>query len=704
MKTLKSLRISINTWNILLMLVLVLSTAALIHIPWYIVSKQNIASLTNKLNTKTIDAISEEVNALFESTSHTLSTVKYSIENGVVDIHNKEQLQDFFLSLINTNQTFSWISFGAKNGDFYGVNRQDDTHLRFIKSIWQGTYAKRSIDYYDVTKGTFSKTSSRQTLNHYNALNRTWYKKAVSTKKMVWTDVYLFSTTKQPGVNAAVALELNGEFIGVITIAMELKALSHYLKTIKVSENGTVFLINTKSEIIAFSDSNEVQQLSFNALSPSLKKLHESEYKLLKIAHESFLENALNLYYISDKKHLEYKASDEQTYYINLQGIQPQAWFITTVVPEDDFLGAVKENTKKMYLTIVFLLFCAVLLIKLITQRIIVKPLSAISKNTAEISQFKLHDLKQQPALISEIDHLSQAVHQMGMGLNAFRKYLPLALVKKLIHSGIEAKLGGESREVTLLFSDLVGFTKLTEEQGERLIPHLSEYFHALATIIMQQHGTIDKYIGDAVMAFWGAPIKNKNHALDACRSALYIQKELKKLRLSWKKQHKPLFHTRIGVNTGKAIVGNIGSEDKMDYTALGNTVNLAARLEALNKHFGTEVLIGEETYHDVKHDVLVRRLGKIAVYGKEEACEVYELLALIDEIEHLNYYDWVQHFEDALILFEQQEFVKALRKFKRIEKLKGTKDTASNVYIKRCQEALESKEEIEVVTKMQEK
>src|SRR5262249_22661301 len=178
--------------------------------------------------------------------------------------------------------------------------------------------------------------------------------------------------------------------------------------------------------------------------------------------------------------------------------------------------------------------------------------------------------------------------------LGAFKKYIPSDLVKALVTEGIKAVPGVAPRFMTVMFVDLAGFTSMSERMGERVLPILSDYLNRVAGCVAEHNGTVDKFIGDAVMAFWGAPAENARHAIDACRCALAIQASLKASNLC-DDLGKPL-QIRIGINSGQMLVGNIGSDVRLNYTVVGDAVNVASRLEAQNKNHGTAVLVGEAT------------------------------------------------------------------------------------------------------------
>ena len=185
------------------------------------------------------------------------------------------------------------------------------------------------------------------------------------------------------------------------------------------------------------------------------------------------------------------------------------------------------------------------------------------------------------------------------------------------------------SGRLTVLFADIAGFTGLSERLGDRIIPLLSSYLDTMSREVSGHGGTIDKFIGDAVMAFWGAPAANPDHAVDACRAALACQRALRASGLT-DDGGRPL-RVRIGVNSGDMLVGNIGSEVRLNYTVIGDAVNVASRLEGANKEYGTEIIIGEETRRLAGDRVLVRELDRLTVYGRAGGIAIYELLGMAE-------------------------------------------------------------------------
>lgn len=211
----------------------------------------------------------------------------------------------------------------------------------------------------------------------------------------------------------------------------------------------------------------------------------------------------------------------------------------------------------------------------------------------------------------------------------AFSTYLSPQVVEEVVENPELLKLGGERKEITAFFSDVAGFTAISESMSpEALVGLLNEYLSEMTDIILEHGGTVDKYEGDAIVAFFGAPRAAENHALDACAVSLQMQKRLAQMRTEWKKAGKAALFVRIGLNSGPAIVGNMGSSTRFDYTMMGDTVNTAARLEGVNKQYGTSIMIGAQTYAQAKGRVAARELDLINVVGKTEPVPIYELLA----------------------------------------------------------------------------
>ncbi len=217
-----------------------------------------------------------------------------------------------------------------------------------------------------------------------------------------------------------------------------------------------------------------------------------------------------------------------------------------------------------------------------------------------------------------------------------FSSYVTEKLVEELIKNPELVKLGGERREVTVLFSDVMGFTSFSEKHSpEEVVAMLNEYLGEMSEAILSWNGTLDKFVGDEIVAFWGAPLKQENHAELAVRCAIEMVQRLRKLKEKWKRENKPVLDAGIGINSGEVLVGNIGAEGKkMDYTVIGDHVNLGARVEKLTRSYNANILITEFTLEKIKKlieegafsSVEIRRVEKVTVKGREKPVEIYEV------------------------------------------------------------------------------
>jgi len=268
---------------------------------------------------------------------------------------------------------------------------------------------------------------------------------------------------------------------------------------------------------------------------------------------------------------------------------------------------------------------------------------------------------------------------------NAFQQYLSPAVIEQLIQHPERLKLGGERKVLTIFFSDLQGFTSISEGlDPKELTAFLNDYLSAMTNIIHEESGTVDKYEGDAIIAFWNAPLEVPEHAGRAVRAAMRCQKVLAEMRPGFKDRIGKEVFMRIGINTGLAIVGNLGSDTRFDYSMIGDAVNLAARLEGANKQFGTYTMISQFTRDLIGDISTVRELARIAVVGRREPVVVYEP---ITAEEYKARKDILETFPQGLQLFYKGKFSQALEIFSTLQEL----DPPAAAYAKKCRAILEA-------------
>ncbi|MCP5102790.1 MAG: adenylate/guanylate cyclase domain-containing protein [bacterium] len=269
---------------------------------------------------------------------------------------------------------------------------------------------------------------------------------------------------------------------------------------------------------------------------------------------------------------------------------------------------------------------------------------------------------------------------------HAFRNYLSESLLNDIVKDPKKLRLGGEKKCITIFFSDLAGFTTMSEAlEPEEVVNILNLYLERMTQFVLKNNGFLNKFEGDAIMAFWGAPVSIPEHASPAVKTALDCQKELELLNEEFIQKGLPALGMRIGVNTGDVIVGNIGSIKRFEYTVIGDAVNLASRLEGINKQYGTGVICGSLTRELADNDFLFRRLDMIRVKGKLKPTEIFEVVCeketASDELVQT-----ITRFEDALGIYFKGDFKEALQQF---ESIPG--DGPSQIFAKRCKHLLES-------------
>jgi adenylate cyclase len=272
-----------------------------------------------------------------------------------------------------------------------------------------------------------------------------------------------------------------------------------------------------------------------------------------------------------------------------------------------------------------------------------------------------------------------------------FSTYVHPTVVDELVANPEKLVLGGKREELTVLFSDIEGFTTFSQNmEPEKLVALLNEYLSAMSDVIFRNQGTVDKYEGDAIMAFWGAPIPQSNHPQLACLSALQMKDALGEMNRLWHEQGKPHIHARIGINTGPMVVGNMGSAGKFAYTVIGDSVNLASRLEGANKEYRSSIMVSERTYDLVRKDILGRKLDRIAVKGRSEPVTTYELLQPLRQPITPELAAFLEKYERGLELYFERKWSQAAGAFEAALLLKP-EDGPSRLYLSRIHTYLTS-------------
>ena len=461
----------------------------------------------------------------------------------------------------------------------------------------------------------------------YDPRGRPWYKGAMETSKVYFTLPYIFESTGDPGITFAKNIvDAVGTSIGVAGIDMTLSTFATILNETRIGEDGVVFVLDHADELFFYSGKRSEGSRSHFPTTRSEASL-EIQSKIVKTA-------ILN-WQTDGETFFRFKSPDTGENYIasvapipEIIGISP---ILGLAVPESEFVGEIKQTTIRV-LQISGLILLISIGFTVLIARLLSFSLRQVAEEARRISNFQLTDDLPLGSKIKEVFELESAISSMKTGLASFGAYVPQDLVRSIVSKGEMAGVGGISREVTLLFSDLQDFTSRTENLNpEELMPALSHYFETMEIEIAATGGNVDKYIGDAIMAMWNAPVKDTKHTENACRAALACLQAEDNINNNGSSPLLPL-HTRIGLHTGQVIVGNVGSLSRMQYTALGAVVNLASRIENLNKLYGTQILVSEDVVSQVPDIFLFSELDIVSPAGTSKPIKIFELLGNASE------------------------------------------------------------------------
>lgn len=514
------------------------------------------------------------------------------------------------------------------------------------------------------------------------------YIQAKRDKRVTWTTADLLSNLPSgPALGttcSTVVTDADGKFLGVVSISITLTDLSRFLQTIRVSPNGFPTLIEVvgdRSKVIA--DPQPQRLMTSDDAGPRLVRIEEFADPRLRAVAERV--EALPRFQETDTRIARFNY-DSETYFVGFRritGPNRPPWVLAVALPQSDFLNWSRE-TNLFFLTFSALALAAGAIVALLLSQRVVQPLKKLVEETARIKRFEWAEAAPQDSHISEIDELSQSFETLKAGLRSMEKLVPADYARSLIASGQEAKLGGERRHITTYFGDIVGFTRLSHELApEDLVEILAEYLDVLSDVVLEQGGTLDKFNGDDVMAFWGAPTITSDHATSAIRAALLSLKAISDLHIELRKNNTPALNASFGVATGDVIVGNVGSKKRMTYTVIGDSVNLASRLQGLNKFYGTHILASHATFLETEEKFIWRIVDSVSVFGRFEAEQVYEPLDTIGaarpetiRLAELN--------NQAFALYQNQKFEEAAAAYDEILAV-HPKDGPASILHARC-------------------
>jgi adenylate cyclase len=666
-------------------------TALLIHLFWSYAAWHNVADVVGKLNQQIVASIHHELHGVLDYASAMQEAVRSIFFQGTIKTSDAGKREFLFLALLRSQPSLSWISLGFPDGGFFGARKASDTEIDMIEVKWDpATHtARQRTDYYTPEVGDIIFDNREFAPSSYDATAQPWYRRAVEQNGPGWNRVANFPGSNRQAISTSTPLTVDNHFVAVINVVIDLSRLSQFLSTLQVGKTGTVIVLDRSGNVIASPDPSAIDQQQ-NGEMPRLRTLSQGN-TLLKVVSDYLSRRTVDLGALSKPRQVEVTSGGGDYFLtfapLGLLGFDN--WVVATIIPAGDFLATVERNAHLLLSALALLTFFVAMLAVLSANQLIGAPLLRIVGQLRYIESFELDKVARLSSPLRELDNLSLALTQMSRGLASFQKYIPTALVRTLVARGVEARPGGGQEVLTVLFTDIVGFTALSERLGDAIVPVLSDYLELASAAVAGHDGTIDKFIGDAVMAFWGAPIPNDRHAITACAAALDFRRRLHQRCAEGERDGGPPLRIRVGINTGRMLVGNIGSSERLSYTVIGDAVNVASRLEAINKRYGTEILIGENTRAAAGAAILVRRIDTVTVYGRTQAGAIYELLEMAEE-GSAEQAEWVRAYEAGLDAYARRDWAGAIELFRTVMAIRSG-DRPSEIFIDRCQNYLAS-------------
>ncbi len=643
-----SLRITLST---LLIGLLVLTVGGIIGIIMAVRSRS--LDTTSKMIQKEVSQrIGDKLLDRFQGAEDLLLEHLRLAERSLISVDDPERLTKHLSERIRYDTRYEWLAFVRTDGLGGGAVRSRDGKivLHRMRRINGRFELARQILYEDGTSESIEALAAKD----YDYRESPWYIVGAENTQPTWVKRYVRPLDSTYGWACAVSLRPEDDMAGVFGVGFGLTFMEDYLNDLYIAKTGRVLILNyLTGEIMAGPSSRERARLAplvegaIARLPHELESMEVGEMRSFSIEH------------------------DNTTYVVALEAQRLRSdvgWINALVIPEKEIIGFANQYLAIALSGVGALFVVAIVLAGKISRRVST-PLRVISKDLERIGEFELSQQPMPASMIDEIAVVGDSVDRMKASLRSFGRYVPTGLVRDLLGAGEEARLGGQVKNLTLFFSDVEGFTTLSEGMTpQSLVDVLGEYLHVVTGVVAQSHGVIDKYIGDGILAFFNAPHDDPHHVANACACALRVQEALENKRAEWEAAGKPAFRTRIGLHTDDVVVGNIGTPERFSYTVIGDGVNLAARLESLNKAYGTWILVSENTRTIAGEGFEWRRIDRTAVKGRAKGEFVYELLGESGKVAkgmlHMR-----DRYEKALDDYLERRFEEAMKGFEEAAK-----------------------------------
>ena len=659
-------------------LLLTITTTLIICGTFYVYSKDAVISLANKIISETSSKANQRVSNFFA-----IPEMQEQVISNLVTTPNFVSQEDKLLKLLwelaQVQPDIESMSLSDYRGNYLQARLYPEPATRVINR--NNSPVNETIVYRD-TK--YSVLRIEQKLNpDFDPRTRPWFKNIGDEQQTYWSEPYLATTTKRPVVSGSRPIITNGERIGVVNINIPLTELSQFMAQQQVSANGIAFLVSINGDLLAFPDEQFLSIKDSSSGNFRLGKISDLPQNWIKSGWQNYIEN--------DKESFSFTVADTPYLASFRKFSQPTlaSWRIGIVMPEKDVTGAVQQTLLMAFGVAGFIFLLSLFPLFWFARRLSI-PIAQLVDQTRELKDFRLENITKINSPIREMNILSESIVAAAQGLRSFQKYIPAELVRQLMSTGKPIEIGGESRYLTILFSDLKDFSTLSENTPSReLLLRVSSYFEIFINAIKEEGGYVDKFIGDSVMAFWGAPLPEHHHAYHACVAAVKAQRRMKLLNENLIKDEKPPLTVRIGLHSDAVLVGNVGSLEKLSYTVMGDGVNIASRLEGINKDYDTRICVSHSLFKEAGERLWVRPIDMISVKGRKGELLIYELLGLMDGNEETQISQREQLLckatEKAFHLYTLKNYVDARSAYQTIAQ--EFDDNLSRIMEKKCHE-----------------
>lgn len=636
LSALRRKRIRLQLSISMLFMILILPVLVLIMTYSYYANSRSLISLGNTQIERAKDDSIYVATNLLEPVAGTLRIIA-EVAASNPGYFRTEQSRDLLFQALTSADQIDAIYTSFEDGYHRVVTRMDANRRRSDRRIpeavnWHSSYIdafsgapirQRHRTFFDVWPNPILQYDDAtdvdiRKLPHYTAAKR--------TRSFVIADPSVNPDTRFPVISVGYPIiASNDEFIGFVGANITFDILARYLATHKTSPNSITFIMDHSGQIIAHPDpASGVQTVQLKLVLANVADLADQATALAGQAHLA-----------SDADRLSFSVPATGEDYIAVFSRFPPSfqkpWEVAIVLPVDDFVGGLKQTNRNLAILIVALIFVEVLLIAIAAKRI-AKPIERVSQEMQELQSLQFSPADAPRSMIAEIFHLQQAANLMSNSLRSFAAFVPIGIVRQLVNTGRPLTISGESRFLTIFFSDLEDFSTVSERLSpEELVRQASSYFEVVVGALTQESATIDKFIGDSVMAFWGAPVEVSDQVYRACVGALRAAHRVGRLNLEWARDGRPQMRVRIGLHCADVVVGNVGSSERLSYTVMGDGVNVASRLEGINKIFQTTICISDSVYNAVADRIIARPIQFASVKGRESKVMVYELIGIRD-------------------------------------------------------------------------